>query len=181
MTFIRFKSFPRTEPPPPFVGLVHKAFVKNEDHIGTRVLDKSLKSDQVLEIVAGDLMQLGFEVERGKRKSEKISVPVLYGELGNPDLRYEVDAFNESFSCGIEVEAGRSLSGGNAIYRDLFQAMVMSRVKHMIIAVPNLYRSKPGKPIGQGEACYESCLSIAETLYSIPRINMPYGLTVLGY
>ena len=181
MTFISFQSFPRTEPPPSFVDLVSKAFAKNEVHIGTRSLDKSLKSDEVLEIVANDLIQLGFEVERGKKKSEKISVPVLYGELGIPDLRYEVDAFNESLSCGIEVEAGRSLSGGNAIYRDLFQAMVMSRVKHMIIAVPNLYRSKPGKPAGQGEKCYEGCLSIAETLYSNPRAKMPYGLTILGY
>ena len=41
-----------------------------------------LKSDQVLAKVASDFIKLDFEVETGKKASEKIRVPVLFGHQG---------------------------------------------------------------------------------------------------
>ena len=122
---ISFQCFPSTSPPPRFVLDVVGAFNKNKAKIASSAKTKSLISDAVLSELSSDLESLGFCVETGKRQEQKIDVPVLYGRDGQPSLRYQVDAFCKEYECGLEVEAGRSLSGGNAIYRDLFQALVM--------------------------------------------------------
>ena len=70
-------------------------------------LPKGLTSDDVLAVVRPDLVALGFEVEAGKKKEEKIERPVFYGENGVPAVRYEIDAYHAEWRCGMEVEAGR--------------------------------------------------------------------------
>lgn len=45
-------------------------------------------SDSVLRILAFDLEQFGFNVEVGKKKNEKLSMPVLYGEKGLIDKAF---------------------------------------------------------------------------------------------
>ena len=54
-------------------------------------------------------------------------------------LKYEIDAYNAAWRCGLEIEAVRALRGG-AVYRDLVQAMVMVQVDHLCIGVPNYLR-----------------------------------------
>jgi hypothetical protein len=69
---------------------------------------------------------------------------------------------------------------GNAIYRDLIQAMVMVDLAHLILAVPLGYRYlSGGKPVTSKD--YENTVSVADALYSHTRIKMPFGLTVIGY
>ena len=176
-----YQCFPSTSPPPLFVLDVVRVFKENQAKIGSSENTKSLISDDVLSELSSDLKGIGFSVETGKRKEQKIDVPVLYGKDGEPSLRYQVDAFCETYGCGLEVEAGRSLSGGNAIYRDLFQALVMHQIAHMIIAVPHLYRSNNHQPSGRGEDCYSKSVEIARTLYAAGRIELPFGLTIIGY
>jgi hypothetical protein len=69
---------------------------------------------------------------------------------------------------------------GNAIYRDLIQAMVMVDLEHLILAVPMAYKYMSG-----GRATiskdFENTVSVADALYSHTRIRMPFTLTVLGY
>jgi hypothetical protein len=43
----------------------------------------------------------------------------------------------------LEIEAGRAWMG-NAVYRDLIQALVMVEVDVLALAVPNGYRYKSG-------------------------------------
>jgi hypothetical protein len=50
--------------------------------IETRRLEKGLTSDEVLSVLRKDLVGLGFEVEAGKRKRDKIERPVFFGENG---------------------------------------------------------------------------------------------------
>lgn len=50
-------------------------------------------SDKALAILRPGLVGMGFDVEAGKRKTDKIRRPVLFGEMGSEDLAYEVDAF----------------------------------------------------------------------------------------
>lgn len=119
-TNVRFQCFPKTQPPPDFVEQIVQVFVRHEEEISTRDVERvSLGSDKTLKIVANGLIEIGFEVEKGKRKGQKIGVPVLYGESGKPELQFEVDAYCKKWECGMEVEGGRTFSGGNAIYRDL--------------------------------------------------------------
>ena len=55
-----------------------------------------------------------------------------------PHLQYEVDAWHPKWRAGLEVEAGRAWMG-NAIYRDLIQALVMVDMEHLFLAVPKAY------------------------------------------
>jgi hypothetical protein len=143
--------------------------------IGTRHLDDGLKSNEVLTTLRSDLIELGFQVESGKSRKDKISRPVFFGQGGEPTLKYEVDAYHSEWRCGLEVEAGRAWKG-NAIYRDLIQAMVMVQVDTLALAVPNIYKWKSGS-----SPDYDNTFSVAEALYSHDRVDLPYSLLLIGY
>jgi len=68
----------------------------------------------------------------------------LFGENGEAELRYEVDAYHKKWKCGLEIEAGRAWKG-NAIYRNLIQASMMVQVETLAMAVPNLYTYSGGE------------------------------------
>ena len=154
-------------------------FERHSDEISTVQLKKGLTSDKALANLRADLIELGFEVEAGKRATEKIKRPVFYGENARPDLQYEVDAWHPEWRAGLEVEAGRAWMG-NAVYRDLIQALVMVDMEHLILAVPQAYRYKTG---GRATVSrdYENTVSVAQALYGHSRITMPFSLCVIGY
>jgi hypothetical protein len=176
---IRFTSFPRTQPPPAFTAAVLKVFRDQEAAICTRTLTKGLTSDAVLEKLRGDLCALKFAVEGSKQKVDKIHRPVFFGENGTPGLQYEIDAFHEEWKCGLEIEAGRG-GMGNALYRDLVQALVMVELETLILAVANTYRFKSGgrEVISRD---YDKAVAVADALFGHSRIAMPYRLVVVGY
>jgi hypothetical protein len=136
-------------------------------------------SDEVLGVMRGDLIHLGFDVETGKRRGDKIERPVFFGENGQPTLMYEVDAYHKEWRCGLEVEAGRAVMG-NAIYRDLIQALVMVQVDVLMLAVPNAYKYRSGGRLTISHN-YDKTVSVVETLYSHSRFEFPYDLVVIGY
>ena len=140
---IRYISYPRTERAPEFASMVADVFRRHENEIGTTHLSKGLTSDQVLSTLREDLTQLGFEVEAGKKRGQKIERPVFFGEDGLPALKYEVDAYHPGWRCGLEIEAGRAWMG-NAVYRDLVQALVMVQVDTLFLAIPNAYKYTSG-------------------------------------
>jgi hypothetical protein len=172
---IRFTSFPRTLPPPKFITNVISAFQSNDARIGLASAEKGFGSDRVLQILADELKLLGFDVESSKKAAGKIYRPVFFGEGGKPSLRYEVDAYNLEFRCGLEVEAGRGFQGG-AFYRDLIQAMVMSEVDHLCIAILNRYEYA-----STYSNDYSKAIDVADALFAHDRIRIPFGLTVIGY
>ncbi len=176
---IRFTSFPRTQPPAEFVIDVTGIFQTHLKSISTTALKKGLKSDKVLAVLRSDLVGLGFEVEAGKRDKEKIKRPVFFGENGKAELQYEIDAYHPSWKCGLEVEAGRAWMG-NAVYRDLIQALVMVELEHLILALPISYKymTRGRQTISRD---YENSVAVADALYGHSRIRMPFGLTVIGY
>ena len=176
---IRFTSFPRTVAPQSFISSVVDVFQNHLPTINTVALDKGLTSDQVLSVLSADLMALGFDVETGKKASQKIRRPVFFGENGRPDLQYEIDAYHADWSCGLEVEAGRAWMG-NAVYRDLIQALVMVQLDHLVLAVPQTYKYLSGKRQTSSKD-YENTVAVADALYGHSRIQMPFTLTVVGY
>ena len=110
---------------------------------------------------------------------KKIERPVFFGEGGEPTLRYEIDAYHPEWKCGLEVEAGRAIPG-NAIFRDLFQAMVMVDIDHLCLAVPNVYKYlSRGKPLEM--SYYEKSVQILDALYGHSRVKIPFGMTLIGY
>lgn len=172
-------TFPRTEAPPPFTLKLVEVFRAHETAICTKTLDKGLTSDMVLATLREDLVSLGFSVEASKLANDKIKRPVFFGENGQPDLQYEIDAFHEGWGCGLEIEAGRGWMG-NAVYRDLVQALVMVELKTLVLAVANGYRYQSG---GRSTISkdYENTVAVADALFGHSRIAMPYKLIVIGY
>jgi len=173
----RFRSFPSTKPPPSFLAKIVCAFAEREEAISTLTLPKGKESNLVLRAIGPSLQAIGFDLELSKHK--RIPRPVFFGEQGGWSLHYEIDSYHPEWRCGLEVEAGRAL-GGNAVFRDLFQSMVITDVDHLVLAVPLCYRRRSGGKLNRYED-YRKTVSIAEALYGHDRIRMPYGLTVLGY
>ena len=176
---IRFSTFPRTQTPPDFLSEVIAVFDLHLPEIGTVHREKGLTSNETLAVLRPDLVALGFGVEAGKRRQDKIRRPVFFGENAQPDLQYDVDAWHPTWRAGLEVEAGRSWMG-NAIYRDLIQALVMVEMDHLLLAVPQSYSYKStGKMMASKD--YEKTTSVAQALYGHTRIIMPFSLCVIGY
>lgn len=176
---IRFSTFPRTETPPSFTAQLIEAFRTREASIATVGREKGMTSNQVLSTLAADLVTLGFVVEQGKAQADKIKRPVFFGENGAPALQYEIDGFHPQWRCGLEIEAGRAWLG-NAIYRDLIQALVMVDLSVLALAVPNGYRRKSlGRTVVSKD--YEGTCAVADALYGHSRVKMPYRLIVIGY
>ncbi len=154
-------------------------FRAHEGAVGTVERDKGLTSDEALAVLRADLLAIGFEVEGGKRADEKIRRPVFFGENAQPDLQYEVDAWHPEWKAGLEVEAGRAWMG-NAVYRDLIQALVMVEMAHLFLAVPQVYRYKSGGRDVVNED-YGKSVTVAQALFGHSRITMPFSLCVIGY
>lgn len=179
MAQIRYSTFPRTQSPPAFLDQVVALFRTNEADISTSHRKKGLTSDEVLAVLRPTLVKLGFEVEAGKRAEDKIRRPVFFGENAAPSLQYEIDAWHSEWRTGLEIEAGRAWMG-NAIYRDLIQALVMVNLDHLILAVPNSYRYKSGgRDVASND--YTNTVAVADALFGHSRVQMPFSLCVIGY
>ena len=176
---IRFSTFPRTQTPPGFVSDLIERFEKHDQEIGTSHQEKGLPSDALLAVLRPDLVDLGFQVEAGKRIKDKIMRPVFFGENAQPELQYQIDAWHPEWRAGLEVEAGRAWMG-NAVYRDLVQALVMVDMDHLFLAVPRLYRyNASGRRTSSRD--YENTVAVAQALYAHTRLEMPFRLCVIGY
>jgi hypothetical protein len=161
------------------VANVANVFQKHENKIGTRKLSKGLTSNDVLGVIRSDLVEIGFNVEAGKQKEDKIERPVFFGENGQPTLKYEIDAYHSTWRCGLEVEAGRAWMG-NAVYRDLIQALTMVQVDNLVLAVPNAYKYQNSGRLTISPD-YDNAVSVAETLFGHSRFKFPYTLILIGY
>lgn len=179
MADIIFCSFPKTERPKDFSINVANIFKTHIASISTVDLAKGLESDEVLEKLRTDLEALGFEVEKSKKKIDKIHRPVFFGDNGEPTVSYEIDAFHKEWKCGLEIEAGRAWMG-NAVYRDLVQSLVMVELEHLILAVPQTYKyNSNGKSLISKD--YENAKNLIDTIFSHTRFRLPYSLTLIGY
>lgn len=154
-------------------------FRRHASTVGTEGLTKGLTSDQVLAVLAEDLELLGFQIEKVKASAGKVERPVFFGENGIPTVRYEVDGYHAGWRCGLEVEAGRAWMG-NAVYRDLVQALVMVEVDWLCLAVPVSYKyQSTGRSVVSRD--YENSVQLAEALYGHSRMRLPYRLLLVGY
>ena len=138
----RWHYFPSSAVPPPWVGEVVKTFAQIQDKIDSSRV-QGQKSDGILAHLAPGLKSLNYDVEIGKRASERINRPVLFGDQGQEVVRYEVDAWLENPGVIIEIEAGRAVMG-NAFYRDLVRTSLIVNANYLAIAVMLNYEYRSG-------------------------------------
>jgi len=167
---IRFQFFPRSHGITTDVKKVINCFKKVENDITSNSF--KLKSNEVLEKVRPHLEAIGYDVETGKSKNDKIPVPVLFGYDNEIDKSFNADALSKDGKIVIEVEAGRAVDN-NQFLKDIFQACMMFEVEYLVIAVRNNYR---------GSDDFKKIYTFLETLYISSRLHLPLkGILLVGY
>lgn len=171
-----WQYFPKHSTAPGFLLEVVRVFQANADAIETPA--NQFSSNEVLEAVADDLEETGYQVERGKRESQKISRPVLYGKNGNVEKSFEVDAWDDKNKVVLEVEAGRGVVN-HQFLKDFFEACVIQDADYLVIAVCKGYQPPSYKnPVND----FETVSTFMDTLYSSMRMQLPLkGIMIIGY
>jgi hypothetical protein len=96
--------------------------------------ENTLNSDGVLRFLRPHFEQLGFTIETGKSKGQKIPVPVLFGLNNRIDKSFNADGISSDGTIVLEVEAGRAVDNYSFL-KDIFQACLMHRVEYLVLAV----------------------------------------------
>ena len=158
-----------------------KVFENNQEIIASEQT-MNLKSDEVLAVIASDLEDVGYQVEKSKKSMDLIRVPVLFGRNGKINLAFEVDAYSKESQTVIEVEAGRGVANYQFL-KDYYESCMMQDVKYFCVAVKNEYKTKE-KKTGKVKISYdfEKVCSFFETLYLSGKVITPLeGVLVIGY
>ena len=166
----RHQFFPVNKKTPEHLASVIKVFNGCEDKINSH--KHKLDSNTVLEILRKNLEGVGFRIETGKKKNEKIKIPVLFGENGRIIKSFDVDGYHEEFKTVLEVEAGRGVMN-NQFLKDFFEACIMVNVDYCIIAVRDTYLKQKD---------FEKVKDFFDSMYASGRMNIPLkGLLIVGY
>lgn len=167
---INWAYFPKTIEPDDISKNVVESFKSVESQITS---DKfTYESNGVLRMVASNLINLGFNVEKSKKAGDKIHVPVLFGINGKTQLSFDADAYSKDIGYVIEVEAGRAVTNYQFL-KDFFEACMMYNVDYLCIAVRNIYRKSKD---------FDQVNKFFDALFSSKRIAIPLkGLLIIGY
>ena len=104
---ISYQFFPRSHGVTQEIKAIIDCFKKIEPQLEDESVHRT--SNDVLALVRPHLETIGFAVEKGKGKDEKIDVPVLFGENNEVDKFFFADALSADGKIVIEVEAGRAV------------------------------------------------------------------------
>jgi len=168
--------YPSTSAPPEWVEQIADVFHNSQENIDS-VEIQGLKSDGVLAEITDGLEQIGFEIETGKNKKEKILRPVLFGENGIPRVTYEVDGVHDELGIVLEVEAGRGWMG-NALYRDLIRTSLIVNAQYLVLGMMNEYRYGNNAT----NRSYDQAKDQLDAIYASGRLQLPFeGILLIGY
>lgn len=171
---MEYQFFPKSSKIPDTIKKVADCFQECYDMIKTS--SHQLISNDVLSILAPHFEKIGFNVETGKSKSQKIVVPVLFGKNGGTEKSFNVDALSGDGSIVIEVEAGRAFAN-NQFLKDIFEACLMHGVEYLVIAVCLKYKTSTVESND-----FDKIYKFLETLYVSNRLELPLkGILLIGY
>ena len=171
---LHWAYFPRSAKVTPLALSVVAAF--EAGHVSFSSDEHTHNSNEALALVAPHLKALGFLVESGKKRIEKISVPVLYGNNGTIEKSFDADAYHAAGKFVIEVEAGRGLVNFQFL-KDLFQACMMDEVEYLAIALRNVYVAG-----GIKSQDFTQVVRWFDTLFASNRLQLPLkGILIIGY
>lgn len=174
-TYPSWRHYPARLPAPDWMAGVLNAFADQSTSINS-TKNTGVKSDDALAAVRPALEQMGFKVETGKKASEKINRPVLFGENGKTEVDYEVDGYYAAGKAVLEVEAGRG-AANNADYRDLVRASLMVDTDYLVLAMMLEYSG--GGPTIRS---YEQTKKRIDAIYASDRLKLPLkGVLLIGY
>jgi hypothetical protein len=168
---INWQFYPKSKEVPQHLKDVVKSFKNKEAIINSD--SNTFSSDEVLSKVRIDLEKIGFTIEKSKKQTDKIKVPVLFGKNGALEKYFDADGYNAHTKTVIEVEAGRGVTNYQFL-KDLFQACMMHDVEYLVICIRNIYLEK--------NKDFDTVISFFDTLYASNRLQLPLkGILVIGY
>lgn len=171
--------FPRSDPPPHRAHDIVRAVAATQSAIDSRAVD-GLSSDAVLAELRPRLLDLGYEVEHGKRADQRIRRPVLFGDQGVERVAYEVDAVHDELGILVEIEAGRG-ARGNAVYRDLVRTSLIVGARYLVVGVMRDYRHLSGGRTVSVRS-YNDTNAQLDAIYASGRLGLPFeGILLIGY
>ena len=91
-----WKYYPSRARPPDWVAPIIAAFAASRTDLDTASVRST--SDAALAVLRPALIALGFDVEAGKKKTEKIRRPVLFGEQGKESRRMRLTGSNRQMA-----------------------------------------------------------------------------------
>ena len=171
---INWMYFPQNSKMPEHLNAIIKVFGDHVSQIDSDIFNNETnqQSDVVLEKLRPGLEEIGYVVEKSKKREDKIRVPVLYGKNGLVELAFEVDAFSEATNTIIEVEAGRAVRNYQFL-KDYYEACMMQDVRFFVVAVKNVYKDTKD---------FDKVCAFFKTLYISNKVNTQLsGILVIGY
>lgn len=169
---IMSRSFPENSAINPQIEKILLGFSQVKDEIDSQGDNSGLHSNKVLELLRPHLLNAGMQVEAGKKKDQRIRIPVLLGLNNEEEKYFEPDAISEDGKIILEVEAGRAIDN-NQFIMDIFKACMIEGVEYLVIAVRKSYRHH--------DDFAKVCVYL-RTLYASKRIKLPLnGVTIIGY
>jgi hypothetical protein len=167
---IRYQFFPRSVGITEQIEQIVTCFNNVYDQIKSPA--NNLTSNEVLAILKEHLILAGMKVEGGKKRGQKLSVPVLFGRNNQIDKYFDADGLSIDGKIVLEVEAGRATEN-NQFLKDIFQSSMMYGVEYLVLAVRNNYRRHDD---------FEIVYTFLETLYISSRLQLPLkGILLIGY
>tara|TARA_B110001454_G_C12562703_1_gene368411 strand:- start:45 stop:617 length:573 start_codon:yes stop_codon:yes gene_type:complete len=186
---INWSYFPKTDPIPQELEEAINIFEKNFTKIDTitaegiiakkivtvkkrKLIPEALESDDVLKILTQDFLNANYKIETSKKKTDKIRIPVLFGEKGSTAQAFEPDGWHDENKIVLEIERGRAYAN-NQFLKDIFETSVMVNIDYLVLAVSSLYKESKD---------YEKIVSWLDTLYATNRIKLSLkGILLIGY
>ncbi|MDE0011000.1 MAG: hypothetical protein OXU36_07630 [Candidatus Poribacteria bacterium] len=167
---LKYQLFPRSVGITEEIQHVIECFEQTYEQIKSP--ENAFKSNEVLDVLRPHLEGIGFTVETGKAKGQKIPVPVLFGLNNSVDKFFNADGISRDGKIVLEIEAGRA-TVNFAFLKDIFQASMMHGVEFLVLAVRNNYRGKDD---------FQQVYIFLETLYISSRLVLPLkGIILIGY
>lgn len=177
MTYPAWAYFPRQTAPAiwvqPFLTIVgiHEDAIDSASH-------QVLVSDDVVAVLRDSLAAAGWLVESSKRRADKIHRPVLFGDNGVVRVKQEIDGWNPHERVVLEVESARAVQG-NAIYRDLVRASLITDADYLALGVRSRYQYG-ARNTSQNDFAYTR--DALDSIYASGRLGLPFrGILLFGW
>lgn len=175
-TYPDWSYFPRrTEAPGwvhDFIGVVSHSQSEIESY-----LHKKLESDEILAALRPRLIEEGWQIETGKKKADKISRPVLFGDGGVSKVNYEIDGWHPLHKVVLEIESGRGWQG-NAFYRDLIRTSLIQGADYLAVGLRTSYSYANIK----SQNDYVKARDQMDAIFASGRLQLPFeGILIFGW
>lgn len=176
MNYPEWSLFPRHLAAPTWVDEFVRVLQVNQEAINS-IEHNKFESDTVLRALERDLVEIGWQIESGKKAGQKIYRPVLYGDQGKTRVSYEIDGWHPASKIVLEIESGRGWMG-NAFYRDLIRASIIQEADFLIIGMRLSYSY--GKVKQQND--YLKAKEQLDAIFASGRLQLPFkGIMLFGW